>query len=206
MSLGAGPQARLLRIARTTIAPYARRHGYELHLGTELPDTSRAPMWAKVVALQRLQERYDALVWLDADLMVVDPRRDVLDELAPGTFLGLVEHRLRDGGVGLNTGVMVLRTGSECTAFLDAVWAQDEFADVLWHEQSAMSRLLGYTEQPMARGPSTPWRERTTLLDPRWNVIHDAPAPRPHRIRHYPGYKVRTRAAFMLRDLLVARR
>ena len=38
-----------------------------------------------------------------------------------------------------------------------------------------------------------------------WNAIPDAPAPKP-RIRHYPGYSPKTRAAFMLRDLVLRRR
>ncbi len=205
VSLGTGPQARLLRLARTTFAPYARRHGYDLHLQTEVLDPSRPAPWSKVVALQRLQERYDVLVWLDADLMVVDGRRDLAADLGEGAVLGLVEHRLRDGGVMPNSGVMALRTGPDCAAFLQAVWDQEDLVDHRWWENAAICRLLGYELEPQRRGPPTPWRERTTLLDPRWNVTHDAPAPRPHRIRHYPGYKLRTRAAFMLRDRLVAR-
>ncbi|MCW2982761.1 MAG: hypothetical protein JWR63_331, partial [Conexibacter sp.] len=41
---------------------------------------------------------------------------------------------------------------------------------------------------------------RTGWLDGRWNSIADAPSVRP-RIRHYPGYALRTRTAFMARDL-----
>ena len=205
VSLGAGPQERLLRLARTTMAPYARRHGYDLHLHTEVVDRSRPAPWSKVALLRRLQDDYDVLLWLDADLMVVDPARDVAGELAPGAVMGLVEHHLRDGGVMPNTGVWLLRTGDACARLLDEVWAQEDLVEHRWWENAAVCRLLGYDLEPLRRGPSTPWRERTTMLDPRWNVTRDAPAPRPHRIRHYPGFKVRTRAAFMLRDLAVTR-
>ncbi len=206
VSMGTGPQVALLRLARTTFAPYARRHGYALHLHTRVLDPGRPAPWSKVVALRRLLERYDELVWLDADTMVVDRSRDLAAELPADRMMGLVEHRLRDGSVMPNTGVWVLRAGDETAAFLDEVWAQEDLVGHRWWENAAVCRLLGYELEPLRAGPSTAWRERTAFLDPRWNVTHDAPAPRPHRIRHYPGYKVPTRAAFMLRDLAVARR
>jgi hypothetical protein len=204
VSLGAGPQARLLRLASTTLRPYARRHTYDLHLHTTVIDGSRPAPWSKIVALQRLQERYDVLLWLDADVMIVDQRRDIAAELRDGTFMGLVEHHRRDGTTLPNSGVWLLRTGEECAAFLQAAWEQDDLVDHRWWENAAVARLLGYELDPPAPGPPTAWRERTTFLDPRWNAIHDAPARRPY-IRHYPGYKLRTRAAFMLRDLAVSR-
>ena len=203
VSLGAGPQARLLRIAATTLRPYARRHGYDLHLHTEVLEPSRPAPWSKIVALQRLQDDYDVLLWADADVMVVDGRLDVADALAGGSFMGLVEHDRRDGTRMANTGVWVLRTGDECAAFLRETWEQDDLVEHAWWENAAVCRLLGYELDPIRPGPPTAWRERTTFLDPRWNSIHDAPAPRPY-IRHYPGYKLRTRAAFMLRDLALA--
>jgi hypothetical protein len=206
VSMGTGPQRRLLRLARTTVGPYARRHGYDLHLHEEVLDPSRPAPWSKVVALERLQDRYDLLLWLDADLMVVDPRRDLEAELPADRAMGLVEHRLRDGSVMPNTGVWALRTGATTAAFLREVWAQEDLVAHRWWENAAVCRLLGYELEPLRAGPSTPWREQTAFLDPRWNVTHDAPAPPPHRIRHYPGYKLPTRAAFMLRDLAVSRR
>jgi hypothetical protein len=58
-----------------------------------------------------------------------------------------------------------------------------------------------------SRGPGEPTpllRDHTAFLDPRWNSIRDAPAPHP-RIRHYPGYSLKVRTAFMARDLVLAR-
>jgi hypothetical protein len=202
VSLGAGPQARLLRLASLTIRPYARRHGYELHLHTESLDPTRPAAWSKIVALQRLQESYDLLLWLDADLMVVDGRVDIATEIEDGRFLYLVEHLTKDGRMP-NSGVMLLRTGPDCARFLDQVWAQEDLIEHTWWENSAICRLLGYELDPPRPAFTTAWRERTKLLSGRWNSIHDAPAPRP-RIRHYPGYSLKTRAAFMARDLTEA--
>lgn len=202
VSLGTGRQERLLRLARTTFGPYARRHGYDLHLHTHVLAPERPPPWSKIVALQRLQDRYDVLLWLDADLMVVDGRQDLADETDDAHFLHLVEHETREGRIP-NTGVMLLRTGDECATFLDDVWAQEDLVDHTWWENAAILRLLGYELDPPRPGLPSRWRERTGFLSGRWNSIPDAPAAGA-RIRHYPGYKVSTRAAFMARDLVVA--
>jgi hypothetical protein len=196
-SLGAGPHEPLLRLASRSFGPFARRHGYDLHLHTEPVETSRPAPWSKVPILLELLGRYEQVVWLDSDLVIVDPREDFP---APAC-MALVEHRTKEGRMP-NTGVWVLRPPS--LAFLDEVWAQDDLIEHRWWENAAVCRLLGYTLDPVGPGERTPWLERTTFLDPRWNSIHDAPARRA-RIRHYPGYAVRTRAAFMLRDLATAR-
>jgi hypothetical protein len=202
VSLGAGPQVRLLRIARATFAPYARRHGYDLQLHEHTLDGTRPTPWSKIVALQRLEEHYDLLLWLDADLMIVDGRVDIASEVVDGRFLYLVEHQTKEGQMP-NTGVMLLRTGDDCRAFLEQVWAQDDLMEHTWWENAAVCRLLGYELDPPRPARPTPWLERTKLISGRWNSIHDAPSTRP-RVRHYPGYAIRTRTVFMARDLVTA--
>jgi hypothetical protein len=199
-SLGAGPHEKLLRLASRSFGPFARRHGYDLHLHTEATEPSRPAPWSKIPILRELLERYETVVWLDSDLVIVDPR----DDLPRPGFMALVEHTTKEGRMP-NSGVWVLRSGEATRRFLDEVWAQDDLVDHQWWENAAICRLLGYTLDPVGPGAPTAWLERTTFLDPRWNSIPDAPAPRP-RIRHYPGYSVKTRAAFMTRDLLLRRR
>lgn len=199
-SIGTGSHERLLRLAARSFRPFARRHGYDLHLHTEIVDPSRPAPWSKVPILRDLLERYDKVVWLDSDLVIVDPREDLPDP----DLMALVEHTTKEGRMP-NSGVWVLRGSEDARLFLDTVWAQEDLIDHRWWENAAICRLLGYTLDPVAPGASTPWLEKTTFLDPRWNSIPDAPAASP-RIRHYPGYSVKTRAAFMLRDLVVRRR
>jgi hypothetical protein len=203
-SIGTGPHERLLRLAARSFRPYAKRHGYELHLHTETVDEARPAPWSKVKILRDLLDRHDTVVWLDSDLVVLDPRIDIASEVPEDRFLGLVEHRIGAARFP-NTGVMVLRP--DARSFLDEVWAQEDLIDHRWWENAAICRLLGYElePEPHPERATELARDHTHWLDPRWNSIPDAPAPRP-RIRHYPGYKTRTRAAFMLRDLVVRRR
>jgi hypothetical protein len=203
-SIGTGPHERLLRLAARSFRPYAKRHGYELHLHTEVVDSSRPAPWSKVRILRDLLDRHDTVVWLDSDLVVLDPRTDIAADVPPDRFLALVEHRIGSARFP-NTGVMVLRP--DARAFLDEVWEQEDLIDHRWWENAAICRLLGYELEPEPHPARETELERvhTHWLDARWNSIPDAPAPQP-RIRHYPGYKPRTRAAFMLRDLVVRRR
>jgi galactosyl transferase GMA12/MNN10 family len=202
VSLGVGRQARLLRIASRSFRRYARRHGYELELHTEIVDPARPAPWSKVPLLRTLAARYDTVLWLDADLVIVDPSTDIAEEIEEGRFLYLVEHRTKEGLIP-NSGVMLLRGGEEAIAFLDEVYAQEDLIDHRWWENAAICRLLGYRLDPVGPGEPTPLRsERTKLISPRWNSIPDAPARQP-RIRHYPGYSLSRRAALMARDELL---
>jgi hypothetical protein len=203
VSIGTGPQRKLLALSRRTFEPYAERHGYELVLRTEPVETTRPPAWSKIRLLREHALDYDVLVWLDCDLMIVDGRADLAAELDGEHMLCLVEHDFGDRRMP-NSGVMVLRGGERTAAFLDDVWAQEQYSDHRWWENAAICHLLGYDLDPPRPVRETPLLLATKLLSPRWNAIRDAPVRRA-RIRHYPGYSVKTRMAFMLRDLAEAR-
>jgi hypothetical protein len=198
-SLGVGPHERLLGLAARSFGPFARRHGYDLHLHTAAVDPSRPVPWSKVPILRDLLTRYETVVWLDSDLVIVDPRED----LPRPEFMALAVHETKEGRMP-NSGVWVLRADALTDRFLAEVWAQEDLIDHQWWENAAICRLLGYRLDPVGPGVETEWLRRTTWLDSRWNSIRDAPAE-PARIRHYPGYSTKVRAAFMARDLALAR-
>jgi hypothetical protein len=204
VSLGSGRQSWLLRLAARSFRPYAAEHGYALELSTEVVDRSRPAPWSKIVLLRRLAERYELLVWLDADLVIVDRSLDIAGELEEDRHLYLAEHQTREGRMP-NSGVMMLRGGERTIAFLDEVYAQEDLIFHRWWENAAICRLLGYELDPVGPGePTELLRNHTKLISPRWNAIRDAPVQHP-RIRHYPGYSLKVRGAFMSRDLLLRR-
>lgn len=204
VSLGTGPQSRLLRIAARSFRRYAARHGYELALHTEALDLDRPAPWSKVLLLRRLAAEHELLLWLDADLVIVDESLDIASEMEEERFLYLVEHQTKEGSMP-NSGVMLIRGGAESVAFLDDVYAQDDLVNHRWWENAAICRLLGYRLDPIGLASPTPLlTHHTKLISPRWNSIPDAPAPKP-RIRHYPGYSLKVRAALMARDELLRR-
>jgi hypothetical protein len=203
-SLGTGPQSLLLRLASRSFRRYATKHGYELDLRTEVLDDGRPAPWSKVLMLRRLAATFDVLLWLDADLVIVDGSRDIAAELEDGRFLYMVEHHTKEGRMP-NSGVMLLRGGAQTIEFLDAVYAQTDLLYHRWWENAAICRLLGYRLDPVELEEPTPLlRDHTRFISPRWNSIPDAPTAEP-RIRHYPGYSLKVRAAFMARDELLRR-
>jgi hypothetical protein len=201
-SLGFGGQEKLLALSRRTFEDYAQRHGYELDLRTERLQTERPGQWDKVLLLRELIGRYDLVLWIDADALFVDTRRDIADELEEGRFLYLVEHRY-DALRVPNTGVMLLRSGREAQELLDGLWEDRDFAHHRWHEQAALMLRLGYVESVPTR-PSALRDEKTKFLGVEWNSTPQDGARRP-RIRHIPGYKPRTRLVFMLKDFTLYR-
>ena len=203
-SIGTGPQEALLRIAQRTFLPYANRHDFSLHTLTAAPSHGRPPAWAKIVLLRRLVEEYELVVWIDADAMIVDSSMDITGELPADRLMALHTHTTA-GGTMPNTGVWVLRGGNEAAQMLDEIWAQEDLINHRWWENAALCRLLGYSLDPVAlHEPTALLSQRTAPLDKSWNSIPDDPAPHP-RIRHYPGYAVRTRRALMLRDLAMCK-
>jgi glycosyl transferase family (putative galactosyltransferase) len=202
-SIGTGPQARLLRLARRSFEPYARRHGYELQLLTEPYEHTRPVPWSKVALIRDLLPRYDVILWLDADVVIVDPYEDIAARREPDRFLALVEHHY-DGQRFPNTGVLLFGAGAEAAAFLDELWAADDYAEHRWWENAAVLDLLGYDVERPNPVRQSAWRDRTQFLPNEWNsTVHD-PASHP-RFRHYPGYSVARRSALMARDLVRSR-
>jgi hypothetical protein len=203
VSLGTGKQQKLLRLASVSFRRYARRHGYELSLHTEVVDSARPPAWSKVALIRRLLEQHEVVLWLDADLVVMRSDRDIASELPEDRFLAMVEHTV-EGKANPNTGVMVIRSGDEARRFFDEVWESTEYLNHRWWEQAAVMHLLGYDPDTGARVRDSEWSDRIHWLGKEWNSIRDDPAPSP-RIRHWPGFTVTRRFAEMALATLRAR-
>ncbi|HEX2576443.1 MAG TPA: hypothetical protein VHK88_08855 [Aquihabitans sp.] len=185
-TLAVGPHLDLLDLARPALVALAERHGHELveHHRSLAPD--RPPSWSKVVALHDLASRFDRIVWIDADAVVVDPTDDPAGALRPGRHLGVVVHRY-GGNVLPNLGVCVLRGGRRTQRLLERMWACSDLVDHPWWENAALLRVLGYrTFEPVQVERLALGRVGIQELDPSWNSIPDAPAARP-RIVHLAG-------------------
>jgi hypothetical protein len=184
--------------------------------------------WSKVALLREVLGSFELALWIDADAVVVDPRRDIADELRADSFLALVEHRF-DGHRMPNAGVLVLRSGAPSDAFLEGVWGATRYLHHPWWEQAAVLEALGYAVPPWSWGRGLaapvqrrlerlgwhPWRcgprretaarSATTLLSNEWNSIWKDRAAHP-RIRHHPGEAHADRLAQMHEEVAAALR
>lgn len=197
-TLGVGPHTELLDIVRPALEAFATRHGHQIveHRRSLAPE--RPPSWSKLVALHRLAHDFDRLIWIDADAIVVDDRRDLAAELRPGRRLGAVIHRY-DGNAIPNLGVFVLRGGWRTRRLLERLWACNDLVDHPWWENAALLRLLGArTFEPVRVDRLALTRLGVQELDPSWNSIPDAPAANP-RIVHLAGRSQAERVAELTR-------
>lgn len=201
-SLATGEYRSLLSRSALSFERYAERWGWDLVLSTEdLADGRPAP-WGKVPLLRSLLDEYDWVLWLDADVVIVDLDADINDEVQEGKDLYLVEHPWL-GQYTANSGVVLLRSCDWSRAFLDEVWALDQYAEHPRWENAAVLDLLGYGLEPARLVEPTPWLKRTKLIDRRWNSIELDRSVHPAFV-HRGFCDVRTRVRQVTGDLACA--
>ena len=189
-SIGVGPHEELLAISAATFERYADRHGYDLVLSNETIVPERPPAWSKIRMARDLLERYDEVLWIDADAIVVDSSKDIADVTRPGKDLYLVEHLWHesDDWRSANTGVFLIRSTDWGKAFLDTVWKQEQWIDHPWWENAAVLDLLGYEIPadltPPRRRRTTELAERVELIGLEWNSTAGKSLAEHPRIRH----------------------
>lgn len=204
ISFGTGDAARTLAVARPTFEDYAERHGYDLL--TEAPDFgSRPPSWWKVPLLRESLRRYDFVLWIDADAIIVDSTVDIEAEVPGRAFQAFV---VMNCGAGPTPclGVWALRSSARAERFLDALWEQNDLTGHKWWEQAAAMRLLGWTiDPPLVKERTTEWDAGSFELAPEWDVIPKFAGTYRARIRHYGADTTRRRLIEMRTDLAEVR-
>ena len=185
-------------MSEPTFRAYAERHGYDLVIGRESECPERPVSWSKVVLIRRLMRRYDLVVWVDVDAMVLDLSRDIADEVTDGADIYLVEHRYHQQRIP-NAGILMVRSSRAADAFLDLVWHQEQYIDHVWWENAAILDLLGYRLSPC--NPERPSLHRALFhfIGNEWNSITLDPSPTPV-IRHFAGMTHEDRLAGMAAD------
>jgi hypothetical protein len=155
----------LLQLAQPGFQEYAELHGYDLL--TQPPTvSSRAPSWRKVPHLHGLLDHYQELLWVDCDVVIVDPSWDLADDVPDRDWQALVCHHTPDGEVP-NCGVWYLRPPMR--PILERMWRMVQYTHHVWWEQAALLDLLGYHGYPARLTDPTELYARTCWLDLEWN-------------------------------------
>lgn len=98
-------------LSRRLLETYTVRHGYDLFIGDggSLPD-GRAQHWGKLPLVLEALETCELVFYVDADVVIVDPSREVLSLLP---WLGNDDMLVaRDAQWNINTGVMLVRSSA----------------------------------------------------------------------------------------------
>lgn len=200
----------LLNIMAPTVTYYANRHRMDCHLfalKTRLaPD--RPPAWDKLVIIRSALDAYDTVLWIDADAIIVNPKRDIRKDLSPRHPIHLVAHRIGRRVIP-NTGIWVLQNDPQVLQLLDDMWKQEQYFHHRWWEQAAFMKLVGYDPEKAAYVGETRYSPLVSYLGNEWNSRDKDQADRPY-IYHYcngnkPVDDMRKRAEAFVRTCLLTK-
>lgn len=164
--------AKYLDLAKPIHEDYAKRcdADYRLFVGWIEPDVN--PTWNRLpMALEAFEQGYESVVWLDADVLVVQPDRNIFEEVR-----GAPMHMTRTSGFpwwtpdgeqeAWNDGVLVVENCPEAIAALEWTWARrhDPF---LPHHVSGMPELSWLLDWVFQHP------ESTAQLSDVWNWMHE---------------------------------
>ncbi len=148
------------------IESYAFKHG-ALFACSNLHG-SRPPSWHKIEILQQALLQVDMVAWIDTDVIIQQPDRNIFDELSNDAWQGIVEHSTEAGQIP-NCGVWVLK--KEMLPILNEIWNSGLYIDHPWWEQAAILEKMGYHVDNLTSVHQirTELFNRTSWLGPEWN-------------------------------------
>lgn len=189
--------------AAASLHLYGARHGHPVHAEC-LPAGERPPAWRKIELLRSLLDRgHEAVLWVDADAVILRTDADIAAELRPGKDLYLVQHRTPQfpGQEVPNTGVMLVRDSEWTRGLLTRIWNREEYLHHPWWENAALIAVMGYGsllgDAPHAPDPAV--MARIGFLDEAWNAIPGISRCENPIICHYAGHPRDVRRAEMPR-------
>ena len=175
-SFGFGNQTNLLTVSCPTFFKYSQKHNYDIFIPNENffseKTKERHYSWWKIELISKLFEKYDRILWIDADVVICRFEEDIMNDLSDDSHVGMVVHKTNIGYVP-NCGVWVL--DKKCMDWFTDLWNYDNLprSDGFW-EQDAMLYKLGFnTGTNNIIMPSTfpiPWSQLNYLWNPH---VHD---------------------------------
>jgi hypothetical protein len=153
-------------------ADYANRHGASFISFDPIADCGRPPAWSKLVAIAEAFADHDEVLWLDADVLIVDGSESLFDAVPGWADQALVEH---PNPTHMNTGVWLLRRRMIPVVTLACM--RDELIHHRWWEQAAINEITLERKIP------------THVLGGEWNRWHGDTSDTPPRFLHACGLK-----------------
>lgn len=142
VTYAAGAHEELLDISLPRFQEFAGKHGYSMIVGNKLCD--RPPAWNKVPLMIEALQYHDEVLWLDADLVIVNTDDDIKVPVGDPVH-AMVRHFSAMSEVP-NSGVWLMRKAG--LPLLEKIWQLEVFWNHGWWEQAALMTLMGYTVPP----------------------------------------------------------
>jgi hypothetical protein len=170
-SYGTGPMAAFAGLTEPAMMAYAKRHGYQAVF--DQTPTLDPPSWGKVPLLDALLDSFDAVLWIDADCLVVDGEEDIAEGIPEDIAQAMVFHVTGEGRIP-NCGVWYLTKHAK-PLLEEVLGLYSKYRDHCWWEQAAVIDRI-----------KCGWYAKTWVLDPGWNRHpHDIQRTKRVRIEHF---------------------
>lgn len=122
-----------------SLRKYCEKHNYPLITDESYKIQDRDYMWSKIPLLRRTLPDYDYIVWIDADMMIMNDEIKLEDFI--DLYLGNRQMMLAtDCGNQINTGFWILRNSQYTRDILDIIQNTPEIAGN-FHEQGVFTEL-----------------------------------------------------------------
>lgn len=163
-----GRHAELLALSRPLFRAYAQRHGYEYRENVIAVDHVRPASWLRLPILTELLQEYDEVLWLGADVVIMDGSEDYGATTPADAWATMVMHHI--GGENVpNNDVMLLRP--QLIPYLRRAWELTDYVYHPWWEQAAFMHLMGYdmTQRPYELTAPTEFYRHIHWMPLEWN-------------------------------------
>lgn len=176
------------RFCRNTLVRYARRYNFDVVHSSGAP-CERPFSWHKLLLIQELFAKgYEWVLWVDADAIIVDFDKNIMDQVEPDKDLYLVRHPYQ-GKLIPNAGIFLIRNSEWSRDLLARMWALEQYIKHPWWENAALLHLLwpeefGYRDihNPLGAELDT---SKVSWLPENWNYLPRQTKGDPPIILHF---------------------
>ncbi len=163
---------------------YCQKHGYDYIEDETVYDKSRPIAWSKILLIQKYLDKYDYIVWIDADAMIMNFDHKLEDKITK--FMEDKDMMVISPYPRINTGVWFLKNTDYTHTFLTRLYNMTEFTDETKYgdwEQNAFIHLVETDEDVTRRVKVLP-HEYEPEIQSYWFAFHPG-----HFILHLCGYR-----------------
>lgn len=166
--------AAIRKITWPRLSAYAAKHGMDFFTDDLPPAVKRPPSWKKLIVIAHGLAHRETVVWVDADVYVLNFVDNILSGVPDDAWQAMVRHQTNEGDVP-NAGVWVVRR--PMLPYLLAAAMRDDCVNHPWWEQGALHGMMGFvfTQTGNAHVSSTILYQKTHWLDESFNVCRYTP-------------------------------
>lgn len=206
VTLATRDYAEMLSMSRLTFQKYSEKWGYDYLEITETLDASRPDAWSKLLAIRSLLEKYEFVLYVDSDAIILKYDEDLEQQIKPQEEFAWALCRYNGGRTCPNAGVIGIRSNEKTKLLIEQAYGQTDLIHNGWWEQAALMRILQYDE---VRAGELGWENynlpnldiQVCELTPKWNsmILDFESEP---TIRHFAGDPLNVKMMFMADYLL----